>query len=151
MTSPQSASAGGGPKLPPQGRYPVERSAQSRRRWFILLTVGVVVLGLVIAWIGYQKFSDPDISGSETGYQIIDSSTIEVKFTVNRKNSDEPGTCIIRARSKDGSETGRREVYIPASNGPYSSEAIVHTYKAPGVGDVFACSTSVPDYLKPSS
>ena len=151
MTSPQSASAGGGPKLPPVGRYPVERSAQSRRRWFILLTVIVVVLGLVIAWIGYKKFSDADISGNATGYQIIDSSTIEVKFTVDRKNSDEPGTCIIRARSKDGSETGRREVYIPPSNGTYSAEAIVHTYKAPGVGDVFACSTSVPDYLQRSS
>ncbi|ORM37701.1 MULTISPECIES: DUF4307 domain-containing protein [Williamsia] len=132
----------------PQGRYPTERSPRSRRRWFVVLTTLVVAAGVLLAWLGYQRFSDPDISGEASGYLIIDSSTVEVKFTVNRKDPSKPATCVLRARSKDGSETGRREVYIPASSQTQLSlSSLVRTSAAPAVGEVYGCSESVPDYL----
>lgn len=132
----------------PQGRYPTERSPRSRRRWFVILTVLVVAAGLLIAWVGYQRFSDPEISGEASGYEIIDSSTVEVKFTVNRKDPSKPATCVLRARSKDGSETGRREIYVPAAgSGQLSMSTLVRTSAPPAVGEVYGCSDSVPAYL----
>lgn len=132
----------------PQGRYPTERSPKSRRRWFVVLTVLVVAAGVLIAWVGYQRFSDPDISGEASGYQIIDSSTVEVKFTVNRKDPSKPATCVVRARSKDGSETGRREIYVPpAGSSQLSMSTLVRTSAPPAVGEVYGCADSVPDYL----
>ncbi len=132
----------------PQGRYPTERSPRSRRRWFVVLTVLVVAAGVLLAWVGYQRFSDPDISGEASGYQIIDSSTVEVKFTVNRKDPSKPATCVVRARSKDGSETGRREIYIPpARSSQMSTSTLVRTSAPPAVGEVYGCSDTVPPYL----
>lgn len=132
----------------PQGRYPTERSPQSRRRWFVVLTVLVVAAGVLIAWLGYQRFSDPDISGEASGYQILDSSTVEVKFTVNRKDPSKAATCVVRARSKDGSETGRREIYVPpAGSSQMSMSTVVRTSAPPAVGEVYGCSDSVPSYL----
>lgn len=132
----------------PQGRYPTERSPKSRRRWFVILTVLVVAAGVLIAWVAYQRFSDPDISGEASGYQIVDSSTVEVKFTVNRKDPSKPATCVVRARSKDGSETGRREIYVPAAgSGQLSMSTLVRTSAPPAVGEVYGCSDSVPSYL----
>jgi hypothetical protein len=133
--------------LPP-GRYPTERSPKSRRRWFVVLTTLVVAAGVLIAWLGYDRFSDPDISGEASGYQIIDGSTVEVKFTVNRKDPTKPATCVVRARSKDGAETGRREIYIPPSGeGQFSTSTVVRTSAPPAVGEVYGCSESVPAYL----
>jgi hypothetical protein len=132
----------------PQGRYPADRSPQSRRRWFVALTGVVIAVGVLIAWVAYQRFADPAISGEATGYDILDDSSVEVKFTVNRKDPTVPATCVVRARSKDGSESGRREVYVPASeNGQLSMSAVVRTSAPPAVGEIYGCSDTVPPYL----
>jgi hypothetical protein len=59
--------------------------------------------------------------------------------------------CIVRARSKDGSETGRREVLIPPSDSPtVQVTTIVKSFQPPTIGDVYGCGTDVPSYLRPS-
>jgi hypothetical protein len=132
----------------PQGRYPSARTPQSRRRWFLVLTGAVILAGLLVAWLGYQRFSDADISGEASGYDILDDTSVEVKFTVNRKDPTVPATCVVRARSRDGAETGRREVYVPASkDGQLAMSAIVRTSAPPAVGEVYGCSDTVPPYL----
>ena len=132
----------------PQGRYPAERTPRSRRRWFLALTGLVIIIGVVIAWLAYQRFADPEISGEATGYDILDDTSVEVKFTVNRKDPTIPATCVVRARSKDGSETGRREVYVPASQDTrLPMSAVVRTSAPPAVGEVYGCSDTVPPYL----
>lgn len=136
------------PRTLPSGRYPTDRSPRSRRVWSIGLTALVIALGVLIAWVGYNNFSDPDISGEATGYEILDDTSVEVKFTVTRKDPEVPATCILRARSLDGSETGRREVYIPASSeSRFSMSEVVNTSAAPVVGEVYGCSKNVPEYL----
>lgn len=151
-----SSSDGGTPRGPdlrdspssgPRAQYPVERSASSRRRWLVALSVLVVVVGAALAWFGYQKFSDPPVSGDATGYQILGPDTIAVQFTVTRADPDKPVACVVRARSKDGSETGRREVLIPPGDPQTGVRTELRTAGPPAIGEVFGCGTSVPDYL----
>jgi hypothetical protein len=111
------------------------------------LSALVVITGVVLAVIGYQKFADPDVSGSATGYEILDPSTVAVQFTVNRADPSRPVACVVRARSKDGSETGRREVLIGPGEVQEGHRVDVSTSEPPVIGEVFGCTTDVPAYL----
>ena len=56
--------------------------------------------------------------------------------------------CIVRARSIDGSETGRREVLVPPSTQKtVQVTTAVKSSRPPVVGDVYGCGTDVPTYL----
>ncbi|MGV9671836.1 DUF4307 domain-containing protein [Gordonia sp. NPDC003504] len=138
------------PHSGPRATYPVTQSASSRRLWFLGLSALVVITGVVLAVIGYQKFADPDVSGSATGYEILDPSTVAVQFTVNRADPSRPVACVVRARSKDGSETGRREVLIGPGEVQEGHRVDVATSEPPVIGEVFGCTTDVPAYLTES-
>lgn len=134
----------------PDGRYGRQRlSHRPRRRIVIAVTVVAIVAGTVIAVIGYQRFSRVDVAGKLLGYELIDNETVAVTFSVTRLDPSTPVDCIVRARTKDGSETGRREVLVPASQ---DTTVIVTTRvksnKPPVVGDIYGCGTDVPDYLR---
>lgn len=135
------------PHSGPRASYPVPRTATNRRRWFIGLTVLVVVAGVGLAYLGYTKFADPDVSGDITAYEITGPNTVAVQFTVTRKEPDRPVACVVRARSRDGAETGRREVLVPAGDAQVGTRAEVKTSSEPAIGEVFGCTTSVPAYL----
>lgn len=135
------------PRSGPRATYPVTQSATSRRRWFLISSVVVVLAGIAIAFIGYQKFADPPVSGSATGYDILSPSTVAVQFTVNRNDPSRPVVCVVRARSQDGSETGRREVLIGPGQAQQGYRTIVRTSEPPVIGEVFGCTTDVPAYL----
>lgn len=107
----------------------------------------MVATGTVLAVIGYQKFADPEVSGQATGYEILNPSTVAVQFTVNRADPTQPVACVVRARSKDGSESGRREVLIPPGVAQEGHRVDVSTSKAPVIGEVFGCTADVPAYL----
>ncbi|MGW0037048.1 DUF4307 domain-containing protein [Gordonia sp. NPDC003376] len=135
------------PQSGPRATYPVEQSARSKRYWFLGLSALVVITGVVLALIGYQKFADPDVSGQATGYEILDPSTVAVQFTVNRADPTQPVACVVRARSIDGDETGRREVLIAPGVAQEGHRVNVSTSKPPVIGEVFGCTTDVPAYL----
>ncbi|MFT4124884.1 MAG: DUF4307 domain-containing protein [Gordonia sp. (in: high G+C Gram-positive bacteria)] len=135
------------PRSGPRATYPVERPARSRRRWFIASSIAVIAAGLALATIGYQKFADPDVSGQATGYDILDATTVAVQFTVNRADPSRPVACVVRARAKDGSEVGRREVLIGPGEAQEGERAEVRTSAPPVIGEVFGCTASVPAYL----
>lgn len=138
----------GPPRSGPRASYPVDRSASSRRRWFIGLSTLAVLAGLVVAYVGYHKFATPNVSGEVTAYQILDPSTVSVQFTLTRKNPGQPVACVVRGRSKDGDETGRRELLIPpGTQTQIGVRTEVHTSQPPVIGEVFGCSTTVPAYL----
>ena len=138
------------PQSGPRATYPEQRgSTRSRRRWFVGLSVLVVVAGVAIAALGYTKFGDEDVKGEGTGYELIDSSTVAVQFTLTRSDPSKPAVCVVRGRSKDGSETGRRDVLIAA--GPDRQQgvrALVKTSQPPVIGEVFGCTVTVPAYLR---
>ncbi|HET6732279.1 DUF4307 domain-containing protein [Mycobacterium sp.] len=132
----------------PAARYGQQRlSRRNRRRIAIGLTVLVLAAGLVIAVVASQRFGT-DVKGELGGYQIVDDETVEVTISVTRDDPSQPVACIVRARSLDGSETGRREVLVgPSTQATVQVTTIVKASRPPVVGDVYGCGTDVPSYL----
>lgn len=133
-------------------RRPADRYGSSARpsRWLAyLLGAAVILTGVGVAFLGYARFGPKDLEGEQISYDTVDDSTVNLTFAVTRKDPSEAVVCIIRARSKDGSETGRREVYVPpARSGTVQVESIIRTSRPPAVADVYGCSFDVPPYLK---
>ncbi|MGK2319880.1 DUF4307 domain-containing protein [Gordonia rhizosphera] len=140
------------PRSGPRATYPTARPADSRRRWFVGLSVLVVVAGVAIAWLGYTKFAGSDVTGEVTGYEILNPSTVAVQFTLTRKDPAQQVACVVRGRSKDGDETGRREILIPSGTQTQTGvRTEVATSRPPVIGEVFGCTANVPAYLTSST
>jgi Domain of unknown function (DUF4307) len=133
----------------PESRYGEQRLSRSSRRGVIAaLTVLIIAVGVVIAVVAYQRLGSGDVEGKLGGYRLLDDNTVEVTVTVTRTDPSKPVVCIVRARSKDGSETGRREVLVaPSEEATVQVTTEVKTSRPPVVGDVYGCGTDVPAYL----
>jgi Domain of unknown function (DUF4307) len=139
------------PAVPrPEARYGRPRlSGRSRRRMAIALAVLVVAAGVAVALVGYHRFGTSDVTGTLAGYQLIDNETASVTISVTRRDPSRPVECIVRVRSKDGGETGRREVLVPASQAAtVQVTTTVKSFRPPAVADVYGCGTNVPGYLR---
>ena len=134
----------------PEARYGRQRlSRRARRRVAVGLTLLIVALGVGIALVGFQRLGSSEVKGELSGYRLIDDETVEVTVGVTRDDPSEPVVCIVRARSLDGSETGRREVLVPPSeHATVQVTTIVKSSRPPVVGDVYGCGTDVPAYLR---
>lgn len=133
----------------PATRYGSREQSRSNRRW-ILFAVAVlsVVVGVVVAVVAFQRFNSNEVKGELTGYQLIDDETVEVTIGVERPDPSKPVVCIVRARSKDGSETGRREILVPPGSGRVVQVTTeVKSTRKPVMGDIYGCGTDVPSYL----
>ncbi|WP_319435531.1 DUF4307 domain-containing protein [Mycobacterium sp. RTGN5] len=120
----------------------------TRRRVAFALGVLVLAAGVVLALIAYQRFEGNDVEGTIATYQVIDDQTVSVTISVTRKNPSQPVHCIVRVRSHDGDETGRREILVPPSQAAtVQVTTLVKSYKRPFVGDIYGCGTDVPAYL----
>ena len=123
-------------------------SVPLRRVFVVVLAAAVIAIGVVIAIVGYQRLGPSDVEGSLAAYRLIDDETVSVTLTVRRTDPSRPAVCIVRARSKDGSETGRREVLVPPSNqASVQVTTTVKTSRPPVMGDVYGCGLNVPGYL----
>jgi hypothetical protein len=133
----------------PAARYGRPPRSRRRRRWIIVgLTLVILAVGLAVAFVGYQRLGRSDVAGTLGAYRLIDDNTVEVTITVTRADPSRPAVCIVRAKSKDGSETGRREVLVP----PSAQESVqvtttVKTSRPAVMGDVYGCGLDVPAYL----
>ena len=115
------------------------------------MAVLVVAAGAAVAVVGYQRLGTSDVTGSLAGYQVIDSETASVTISVTRSDPSRPVDCIVRVRSKDGSETGRREVLVPSSDQTtVQVTTTVKSSKPPAMADIYGCGTEVPGYLRPA-
>jgi hypothetical protein len=133
----------------PAARYGRQRlSRRSRRWWAIGLTALVLLAGVVIAIVASQRLGSGDVQGELGGYQVVDDETLSVTVKVTRADPSRPVVCIVRAKSIDGSETGRREVLVPPSTqDTVNVTTTVKSTRPPVVGDVYGCGTDVPSYL----
>ncbi|WP_395310290.1 DUF4307 domain-containing protein [Mycobacterium sp. AMU20-3851] len=123
-------------------------SRRTRRRVVIGLFLLIVTVGVVIAVIAFQRFGTGDVKGELGGYRLIDDQTVAVTITVTRDDPSVPAVCIVRARSIDGDETGRREILVPPSTEKsVVIDAVVKSTKPPVVGDIYGCGIDVPGYL----
>ena len=133
----------------PAARYGRQRLTVRSRRWIALgLTVVVLAAGVAIAVIASRRQGTGPVRGELGGYQVMDDETVQVTISVTRDDPSRPVVCIVRARSIDGSETGRREVLVPPSTqATVQVTTVVKASKTPVVGDVYGCGTDVPSYL----
>ncbi|ATO61857.2 DUF4307 domain-containing protein [Mycobacterium avium] len=136
----------------PSERY--GRSALSRipRRWVIAaLGVLVVAAGLAVAVVGYHRFGTSDVKATMVGYRVLDDQTASITISVTRSDPSRPVDCIVRVRSHDGGETGRRELLVlPSGAATVEVTTTVKSFQPPVVADVYGCGTDVPGYLRPS-
>jgi Domain of unknown function (DUF4307) len=133
----------------PTSRYGQPRMSRGSRRGVIIaLAVLIVAAGIVVAVVGYERLGAGDVDGRLGGYRLVDNETVAVTISVTRSDPARPVVCIVRARSLDGSETGRREVLIPPSDQEtVQVTTTVKSSKPPVMGDIYGCGTDVPGYL----
>ena len=133
----------------PTSRYGRQRLTRRSRRMIVVgLFALIVIVGVGIALVAFQRLGTGDVKGELAGYRLLDDQTVEVTITVTRDDPSRPVVCIVRARSIDGSETGRREVLVaPSSQETVQVSAPVKTSRPPAMGDVYGCGTDVPAYL----
>jgi len=111
--------------------------------------LAVVALGcLGLAVVGYRNLGSPPIEGRQTAFRVTNDSTVEVSFQVVRAQPERPAVCIVRARSEDGDETGRKEVYVAPGLRSVVTRTVLRTSRRPVTGEVFGCSYDVPQYLE---
>jgi Domain of unknown function (DUF4307) len=133
----------------PEGRY--GRRAGTSPRWAIPAGLVIaVLLGLAVAVIGYRNLGTTPIQAQTVSFTLLPGNAAQLRFNVVRKDPSQAAVCIVRARSRDGEETGRKEVYVPPSAGPIVLSTVVQTSRPPVVADVYGCSFQVPPYLVPT-
>jgi hypothetical protein len=131
----------------PEGRYG-GRAGKPLPKWlrWSLPVVGVLVGGAV-ALVAYQNLGNQPVEAKQSAFEVLDDRSVEVTFEVVRDHPDQPVVCVIRARSDDGDEAGRREVLVPPGRSTSVAKTILRTSKPPVTGEVFGCSYQVPAYL----
>ncbi|UGT64319.1 DUF4307 domain-containing protein [Nocardia asteroides] len=113
------------------------------------LGVLVVAAGVGVGFLGYQKFGPKDVEAEQLGYVVVDDSTLDLRIKVTRADPAQPVVCIVRVMSRDGEETGRREVLVtPSVHGTVEVATVIRSSERPASGSVYACSTTVPGYLR---
>ena len=128
------------------GRSPAPAAARRRVALILGLLVAAACVGL--AAMAYQRFSNVDVEGKAAAFEVLDDQTVEVTISVTRRDPSTPVVCIVRARARDGSETGRRELLVPGTQAKtVQTTTTVKSFQRPAVGDLYGCGTDVPAYL----
>ncbi|BBZ22170.1 membrane protein [Mycolicibacter hiberniae] len=126
-----------------------QRSTLPRKLLAITLGALAIATAAALAVVGYQRFATAEVKGDLYGYEVLDDQTVSVKFSVTRSDPSRPAACIVRVRSSDGSETGRREILVPPSeSATVQVTTTVKSSQPPVMGDVYGCGSDVPDYLR---
>ncbi|MEU3012781.1 DUF4307 domain-containing protein [Nocardia asteroides] len=122
----------------------------ARRLWLlVVLGIGVVVAGLGVAYLGFQKYGPKAIETEQLGYVVVDDSTLSVRMKVTRDTPQRDVVCFVRAMDRDGAEVGRREVLVPGSDS--TSVQVTTTVKSSArasAGDIYGCTEQIPGYLR---
>jgi hypothetical protein len=157
------------------GQLPEDRYGPRHRRhsrWAAPLWLALALLtGLAVALIGYHNLGPSPVESQTLTFTLLpdrpggtahhdagtpagaapatDSYSVSLRFQVTREDPTRAAVCVVRARSLDGEETGRKEVYVPPGAGPVQLTTIIHTSRPPVTADVYGCSLQVPPYLSP--
>ena len=124
---------------------------RSRRRWVYWSLLGAFILaGGVVAYVGYQNLGATPIDAEVSSYHIVSDHEVDVTFTVTRDHPDQAADCILDAPAADGSEVGRREVFVPAGENVGTLSTELRTDKRATTAEFYGCSYQVPAYLAKS-
>ncbi|MGH3854877.1 MAG: DUF4307 domain-containing protein [Pseudonocardiaceae bacterium] len=135
----------------PADRYGRRPSGAHRRNAAAAGLLLTVLAGLAVAVIGYRNLGPTPIQSQSLSVTILPDNAVRLRLSVTRDDPAHPAVCIVRALSRDGAETGRKELYVPPATGPIVLSTVVHTSRPPVTAEVFGCSRQVPVYLVPTS
>ncbi|OBI84665.1 DUF4307 domain-containing protein [Mycobacterium sp. E740] len=133
----------------PAARYGRQRLSRRHRRWAAIgFTVVALAVGVGVAIVAFGRLGNEEVKGELGAYELVDAETVSVTISVTRQDPSRPVVCILRARSIDGAETGRREVLVsPSTQETVHVTALVKASRQPVMGDIYGCGTDVPSYL----
>jgi hypothetical protein len=129
-----------------EDRYGTKPRRAGKRTYWVVGALALVV-GAVVAWIGYVNFGSAPIETQTTNYANLPDNQMKLTFDVTRDDPSRPAVCIVRTRVLDGSEGGRKEVYIAPAKGTVTMTTVIVSSGEPVTADVFGCSYQVPAYL----
>ncbi|MCP3798694.1 DUF4307 domain-containing protein [Allokutzneria sp. A3M-2-11 16] len=135
--------------LPP-GRYGRDRDRRMPRWAQVSLLVFFLSLGVAVTVVGFLNLGTQPISTERTAFTVLDDANVKIDFQVIRDEPERAAACVVRARSADGDEVGRKEVYVPPARDLSLRTTVIRTSKRPVTGEVFGCSYQVPEYLAPT-
>lgn len=95
---------------PPDGRYGEKRGGMSMPRKIGLAATGLVILGGVAGYIGWEQ-ANPTIQGTVTRFDASNSTSVVVTFEVD-KPADKSATCTLVAEDVHGAVIGSVAVPI---------------------------------------
>lgn len=127
------------PAFPP-GRYGRRRSGRRRLLGPVVLAALILAASVLLAVRLYRQYGDPTYDTQLIRYTQITDTGVTVDFAV-RIPAGGSATCVLRARSYDGGEVGRRTVTVTAVAGAtrvVASEAVPTTSR-PFIGEVVGC------------
>lgn len=134
----------------PEGRYGKQPSR--RPRWSVALMVaGGLALGVLAAFLAYRNLGAAPISTERAAFANLPGDRMRFTFDVTRRTPEQAAVCVVRVRTRDGVEGGRREVYIAPGADRVRVETIIRSTSEPVTADVFGCSYQVPAYLSTSA
>ena len=133
----------------PVSRYGRPRGLSTGRgRIALWLGILVAAVGVALAAVAYQRYEALDVEGETAAFTVLDDQTVEITISVTRKDPAIPVVCIVRARSRSGAETGRREILVgPSEAKTVQVTTTLKSYQRPFVGDIYGCGVDVPGYL----
>ena len=108
-------------------------------RWVLpLLATLVVLAGLTIAVVGYQRFGNPGVEGHIVGFRMAPRS-VTAQLLVARSSPGRTAVCRLSARARSGTEVGYQEVRVPAGPEQTTLTVTLETSDRPVVVDVLGC------------
>ncbi|WP_436787614.1 DUF4307 domain-containing protein [Yinghuangia sp. YIM S10712] len=118
------------------GRRP-SRSGQDRGlRIAFVVFLALLVSGTV--WFGLDH-ANRDVTASIPSFEVTSDRTVEAHIEV-RKDKDDTAVCILRSRSEDGTEVGRKEVRIPAADSKTVTVVeVLQTIARPNTAELDGC------------
>jgi hypothetical protein len=127
------------PAFPP-GRYGRRRDGKRHRIAPIVIGLIVIVASVALTVRLYRQYGDTNYDSQIVGWTGVTEEQIIINFTV-RVPAGGSASCLLRARSYDGVEVGRRMVTVTAQGDDTTIEAgePVQTSARASVGDVIDC------------
>jgi uncharacterized protein DUF4307 len=134
----------------PLGRYGSPKPRGRRKWWSWGLLSAFLVAGVIVAYVGYRNLGSNPFDPEVTSYHVVSDEQVDFDFTVDRDHPEQAADCIAYALAADGSEVGRRELYLPPSGTTIQLNTELRTDKRATTVEFYGCSYQVPTYLTKS-
>ncbi|WP_074046511.1 DUF4307 domain-containing protein [Dermacoccus nishinomiyaensis] len=118
---------------------PLERPRAEQRKWWIIGTLGVVLMTAFCIWFGIQWTSNT-VTANQHGFKVLSDDRIQVSWDVIPSDKDKPVTCTLIALNDRRDVLGSKSVSLKPS--PYDSTTytdIVRTTSRAVSGTVKEC------------